>query len=100
MGNIDSGFGYRELGCAESIFTGQYCKTSLLECNELCKYDATGQCKSFHFHPRQQNYFANCNLKTKAVTSQSEITNNGGDWTLYWYETPCAGKFSNKLANS
>ena len=77
----------QDLNSTESVIHGEYKDMTLSGCNQACK--SAWDCKSFHFHPRQDDKFSNCNLKTNEFTSQSNITNNGSDWTLYWYETTC-----------
>ena len=75
--------------CNQPVESGQYCEQPLSDCNRLC--EDVRWCKSFHFHPRIRKHFANCNLKEQEYTSQLEITNTGGDWTLYWYDPKCTG---------
>ena len=61
---------------------GVYQQKSLSQCKALC--ESNDQCFSIHYHTWQNSDFSNCNLKGGMFSDQSQITNNGGDWTLYW----------------
>ena len=67
---------------AQGTNLGGYQEKSLLECKTLCELNA--QCFSIHYHPWKNKDFSNCNLLGGIIKDQSQITNNGGDWTLYW----------------
>lgn len=89
----------KDLKGIESInygFNGKLEMRSLSNCKEQCDFDPF--CKSFHFHPWQNKHFENCILKKQEITSQTEITNDQGGWTLYWYKKNCtAGNSINGL---
>ena len=57
---------------------------SLSECKALCQNKDL--CFSIHYHPYRHQSFANCNLKDKQFTDQSQITHNDGHWTYYWLD--------------
>ena len=67
---------------AQGTDLGAYQQKSLSQCKTLC--ESNDQCFSIHYHTWQKSHFSNCNLKDGMFSDQSQITNEGGDWTLYW----------------